>query len=337
MTNLDVTVSMVFPILKTLVHQGYDTDAFCRFASFDPGLLRDVEARIDAGELERLTMAAAAYAGDDHFGLRPGQLTEFADLGVLGYVMLHSSTIADALSAYRRYNRILCSAFDLDWTVEGDDMSLRLFGQGGSRMGRHCVEDMAVSLYRLIGKLASRSIPLRGVRFAHAAPADIGPYEEAFGTIPRFGSDVNALILGKEALELPVLYSDAKLLGVFEAIARETLDRLAPPSDGVSNQVMRWLKRSFPTHFPTVAETAEALGISPRTLQLKLKAENTSYQQLTNRFRKDLAIGYLQSDRLSVGDIAYALHFSEPSAFHSAFKKWTGRTPGQYRVDAVHS
>ncbi|MNT77800.1 HTH-type transcriptional regulator VirS [compost metagenome] len=73
--------------------------------------------------------------------------------------------------------------------------------------------------------------------------------------------------------------------------------------------------------------------MSSRTLQHKLKEEQSTYNDLSIRVRKELAMVYLRKWEYSVGEIAYVLHFSEPSAFQSAFKKWTGYTPGQYRTN----
>jgi AraC-like DNA-binding protein len=92
------------------------------------------------------------------------------------------------------------------------------------------------------------------------------------------------------------------------------------------------MKECFPSFFPTLQQTAEYFRISTRTLQNKLKAEQTTYNELSVKVRKDLAMIYLQKREYSIGDIAYLLYFSEPSAFQSAFKKWTGLTPGQYRT-----
>ncbi|WP_201305318.1 AraC family transcriptional regulator [Paenibacillus puerhi] len=323
---------MVYPVMKTIVHKGYDTEQFCRYASFDARLLQDVEARIAGEELERLMIAAAEYTQDEHFGLHQGQIMEFADMGVLGYVMMHSRTVADALAAYQRYNMILCSGFNLDWVVRGDEVTIRLFLQqaGDRHMSRHCVEDMASSLYRLIGRLSNKLAPLTDLRFAHDEPKDTAPYLSVFGRMPRFGGDEAALSMSKGVLDYPVLYSDPKLLAVFESIAKETRDELTRTSS-LSDQVMQWMKASFPSFFPTVQQTAEFFGTSTRTLQNRLKEENTSYQELSAAFRKELAMGYLRKPEYSVGEIAYVLHFSEPSSFQNAFKRWTGLTPGQYR------
>jgi len=71
--------------------------------------------------------------------------------------------------------------------------------------------------------------------------------------------------------------------------------------------------------------------MSPRTLQLKLKAEGTCYQALLDELRQDMAINYLRNKDLPVGDIAYLLGFSEPSSFSRTSKRWTGFTPCEFR------
>jgi AraC-like DNA-binding protein len=87
----------------------------------------------------------------------------------------------------------------------------------------------------------------------------------------------------------------------------------------------------MPSRFPTLREAARELLMSARTLQSRLKTENTSYNRLANEVRKELAIRYLAQPEYSVGEIAYLLHFSEPSAFQTAFRKWTDATPREYR------
>ncbi|MEK3883528.1 AraC family transcriptional regulator [Paenibacillus sp. PL2-23] len=330
MADQGVAVSMVYPLLKSLTHRRVEPSKFFEHAGFDARVLKDVEARIPGEELERLMKEAAAYTGDEHFGLQQGQITDFADMGILGYVMMHSGKVSDALQAYERYNTILCSGFNLERELAGDELRLRLVLQQPGSMSRHCVEDMASSVYRMICRISNRTVPLLGIQFSHGKPSDTAPYVSCFGTVPVFQGPDNILRLAREVLDYPVLYADPKLLAAFEAIAQETMDGLTP-ADSVSAQVTRWIKANMGAYFPTLRQTAEALGTSARTLQLKLKKENTTFHSLTAAVRKELAMGYLKRREYSIGDIAYALHFSEPSAFQSAFKRWTGMTPGQYR------
>jgi AraC-like DNA-binding protein len=71
--------------------------------------------------------------------------------------------------------------------------------------------------------------------------------------------------------------------------------------------------------------------MTPRTLQRRLKAHGISYQKLLENLRKDLAKSYLRERRLAIGELAYLLGYSEPSAFQRAFKRWTGMTPDNFR------
>ncbi|TLS48401.1 AraC family transcriptional regulator [Paenibacillus antri] len=323
---------MVYPILKSIEQRGFDSERFCRDASFDVGRLGDPEVRIDVAELERLMLAGAAFTEDAYFGLHQGLHTEAADLGVLGYVMMHSGTVGEALKAYRRYNDILCSGFNLEWEARGDDIRLRfVMLEANGRMSRHCVEDMASSVYRLMCGMSNRRFPLQEVTFRHAAPGGTAPYLSVFGRAPRFDGDENAIRFHKDVMALPILYADARLRHMFESIAARTLETL---SNGrtLSDAVFRRMLERMPASFPTLQETAASFHMSARSFQLKLKEEGTSYNELAAAVRKELAEGYLRQPEHSVGDVAYLLRFSEPSAFQNAFKKWTGLTPGQYRA-----
>ncbi|WP_373462728.1 helix-turn-helix transcriptional regulator [Paenibacillus sp. V4I3] len=94
-----------------------------------------------------------------------------------------------------------------------------------------------------------------------------------------------------------------------------------------SDQLYNWIIKDMPMPFPSLKETAMAFKMSVRSIQARLKQENTTYQDIMNRARRELAVGYLAKPEYKIGEVAYLLHFSEPSAFQSAFKKWTGVTP----------
>jgi AraC-like DNA-binding protein len=87
----------------------------------------------------------------------------------------------------------------------------------------------------------------------------------------------------------------------------------------------------------TAEETAKQLHMSPRTLQRKLAEAHTTYLQLIDDTRKDLALRYIEDPRRSVTDITFSLGFSQPSAFTRAFKRWTGRSPSDYRAGSPAS
>ncbi|MDQ0872864.1 AraC-like DNA-binding protein [Paenibacillus sp. V4I3] len=185
---------------------------------------------------------------------------------------------------------------------------------------------MASSLYHLMIRLSCRNISLKEVHFTHALSTKIDAYTSVLGITPQFGKDSNAIRISKDILEYPILLADSKLLGTFEAIAEETRHRLMQGRI-FSDQLYNWIIKDMPMPFPSLKETAMAFKMSVRSIQARLKQENTTYQDIMNRARRELAVGYLAKPEYKIGEVAYLLHFSEPSAFQSAFKKWTGVTP----------
>lgn len=332
MNRDDVSVSLVFPIMKTMALGGYDWDSFCAYAGMDAGLFRIPEARIVQGDFERIVKAAARYTGDDMFGLHQSQRLNLYDLGVLGYVMLHSKTLGKALSAYQKYNFIDCSGFNVDIEVQGGDVVISMFLSNSLEApSRHFIECMTASFYQTLLALSCRPLPIKEIRFMHTPPSQIEEYEAVFGIIPLFHQKVNSLRLSKEILDYSIIGSDTRLLDVFQAMAEEVSAKLASSYSGMTSNLNKWIIECMPSHFPNLQEAAKEFFMSPRTLQLRLKAENTSYNRLANEVRKELAIRYLAQPEYTIGEIAYLLHFSEPSAFQTAFRKWMNLTPGEYR------
>ncbi|WP_135553632.1 helix-turn-helix transcriptional regulator [Paenibacillus cymbidii] len=89
--------------------------------------------------------------------------------------------------------------------------------------------------------------------------------------------------------------------------------------------------KQFDGTVPRIGDISRKLGVSVRSLQSQLQQERTTFQELLAAVRRGMAESMLRNRSLSIGEIAYALGFSDPVAFHNAFKKWTGQTAGSYR------
>jgi AraC-like DNA-binding protein len=141
------------------------------------------------------------------------------------------------------------------------------------------------------------------------------------------------LDLPRAALDLPQRTADALLGRLVERHARELVLEL-PSGAGPTSRARAVLQRSLTRGEPeacTLPAVAGELRMPPRTLQRRLASDGTSFASLLDEVRRELAVELLGAPRTSAADVAFALGFGDQTAFHRAFLRWTGSTPGEYR------
>ena len=206
-------------------------------------------------------------------------------------------------------------------------------------------ETLLIVAHRFSGWLIRRRIPLHRVELAYAAPPHVLEYDLLFGAPCVFGAETTALVFDRALLNEPVLQDEAGIAAFLRRAPEDVLARIDYGSTTAA-RVRRLLGQSLPgpgssipgagppargpATLPTETELAERLALSPQTLRRRLSAEGTSFQQIRDQMRRDHAIAALAQGRTPIERISEQLGFSEPSAFHRAFKRWTGSTPRAY-------
>ncbi|MFH9726296.1 AraC family transcriptional regulator [Streptomyces sp. NPDC017254] len=193
-------------------------------------------------------------------------------------------------------------------------------------------ESTVLVAHRFAGWLVRRRIGLRRVEFVHPEPRHAREYALLFAAPCVFGAARTAVVFDRADLDEPVL-RDAAALKVF--LRRAPVDVLVRADYGstVTGRVRHLIGRALPEGpVPTPEELADRLSVSPQTLRRRLAAEGTTYQRLRDQVRRDHAIAELAAGRISIERLSRRLGFSEPSAFHRAFRRWTGETPRAYRA-----
>lgn len=191
-------------------------------------------------------------------------------------------------------------------------------------------ETLLVVAHRFSGWLIRRRIPLRRVELAYPAPAHALEYDLLFGAPCVFDAPTTALVFDSALLAEPVLQDEAGIAAFLRRAPHDVLARIDYGSTTAA-RVRRLVGQSFPGSLPAEARVAERLSVSPQTLRRQLAAEGTSFQHIRDQMRRDHAIAALAQGRTPIERISEQLGFSEPSAFHRAFKRWTGTTPRAYQ------
>ena len=180
--------------------------------------------------------------------------------------------------------------------------------------------------------LIGRRIPLRMVDFRCTEPDHGADYRLFFGAPVRFSQPVSRLAFDASLLKLPLARSEQALKQFLRNAPANILVRYRYDA-GLAASVRKRLRQLPPASWRAFGDLAAQMHMSPSTLRHRLRAEGQNYAAIRDEIRRDLAIEMLQTSELGVGEIATRLGFSEPSAFHRAFRKWTSRSPAAFRKE----
>lgn len=211
-------------------------------------------------------------------------------------------------------------------------MARLVHGHSPEQIGpRHPVEGMlALALLLGRGEVGAEFVP-ESVCFAHARPDRVSEQERVFGAPVHYGCPRNELVLARALLELPQRRAELRLLAILDRQLGNLLSGL-PESRRFRDVVKRCMMDELPEREPVVAVIAKKLHMSARSLQRRLQSEGTSFAEVLSDLRRDRALRYLQDQRISIAEVAFLLGFRDATAFHRAFKRWTGITPAKYRL-----
>jgi len=292
------------------------------------GLPAHLTEPVSAEAYGRLWLAVAAALGDEFFGLggramRPGSFV------LLCRAVLHSATLELALRRALRFLGVLLEDPRGELLVEGGLAQVVLHDAAAPRSA-FAYRTYWILLHGLACWLVGRRIPLRLVDFRCPEPAGVADYRQFFGAAVRFGRPHSRIGFDARYLALPVIRDEAALKPFLRAAPANMLVRYRYDA-GLVSRIRARLRATPPTDWPSADDMASTLRLSPSTLRHRLRQEGQSWNSLRDELRRDLAVTALTSSDRGVAEIAAALGFAEPSAFHRAFRKWTSKSPGAFR------
>jgi AraC-like DNA-binding protein len=237
----------------------------------------------------------------------------------------------DAFQSFARFHRIVTDSPDTTLHEHNAMATVRYqFPRGATRCNRMRAEFAMVGYVRMMRQFTRRHDAARAVYFEHAAPEYRSEYTRVFGGVERFDHAFTGIEFDAELLDRTDLTRKGELYNVLESLAERKLSRVTREG-GHAQRLRDYLTSSALADRPQMDTVARSLGISVRSLRRRLDEEGVSFTSLLNEARATLAKRMLDDPRRSIYETAYAMGFSDPSAFHRAFKRWTGMTPTQYR------
>lgn len=294
--------------------------------------LAHIQNKIPLKNYLRLMEQAAIIADDPLLGIRLARSCGPETLGAVGFLFLSSRTLSEALSDFCSYLNLLQDTTDFRSTQ--DRRALRFFYQMYGIPDIDCRQDVEFSIAltcRLIRMFGGPDVEISSINFRHSPSAPVSEYERVLKTDTRFNQESNSLSVPASMARVRGRALDASLSGVLKDFLDAELQRrgrIKSFQDHVRH-VLLGNRIAAPV---TAVRTAKYLGISPATLNRKLKADGTTFGKLLEEINFEIAKNYLADSELSVTQIAHVVGFAESASFTRAFARWSnGTTPSRFR------
>lgn len=329
------TLATAVAVLKQTVQSyGLDFDAISRQAGIQPSTIYDPGSRIPVKKIQAIWKTAFDETKDDAFGLTYASYFQPAVLHGLGLAWLASSTLKDSLKRLVRYQRVLSTLcrFSLEesqnhYTIIFDHEPL------DSQLEDISADAVICSFFKMCTISMGPSITPCSVSMKRPQPHAQESFNAFFGTNVEFGSDRNCIVFDRTVMETIQPAANAELARMNDQIVIDYLKKLS--QDDIELQVQSTLIEQLPSGLPSQKETASALNMSIRNLQRRLHEKGSSFKQLLNRTREELAVNYLKESEKPIIEIGFLLGYVDASNFARAFRRWQGVSPQQYRKEQM--
>ncbi len=291
------------------------------------------DAHAPTSRAEWLAMIAALgeQAGDPALPLKIGAAFQLRHLGLAGHVLINCTTLGEAGRQVVRYNRLMGDVGNSQLVRRGAWVEdIFQWPEAGSPPA--ALEQLWAAATVTLGRwLSGRDDLTWQAHFRFARPRDLAEYQRIFGTAPRFGEPVTKLVFPAEVLDLPIAMGNPELRVIAEAQAASALKALDSEPE-ILRRTRRAIEQRLGSEHAALDDIAAMLNMSGRTLHRRLADGGCNFRELADAVRRARAEALLRDPAVALAEIAFLLGYREQSNFQHAFKRWTGRTPGEFRA-----
>lgn len=317
-------------MLDMLERRGISEEQLFRDLPVTPRFWREPGARIPLQTFEQIGRRVLELTHEPWLGWELGANMTISSHGFLGYAAMSSETMGDAIELAVKFFRTRTTIVSLEFFVEGETAVLQVDEMVSlNDLAPFMVESLFSSFHFIGQKLVPDLVPEGELRFAYPEPAYFKRMRQLIPVPCLFDCAHHQMRFPARNLQEKLRFADPRLARMAEAQCEQEMASIKSPP-ALLGQVRRIILGES-GRFPGVDEVAAELHMSSRTLKRKLQQLGTSYQKVLDDLRKGLAVEYLvQSDR-TVDEIALSLGYSDASNFARAFRRWTSKSPSDYR------
>ncbi len=290
----------------------------------------EASARVSYRQAAVVIRRALRASPNADLGLAVGTRESLVSFGVLGFAMMSSRTLAEALRTAQEHHQISGSLMDPEVRIDRDEVVIIARERfPDAEILPFLCEELYASTLMLVRSLIGEDFRPRRLEFSYPAPAHAEVYRRLFGCPVRFEAAENRAYFDARLLATPLRTHNPITLAHALRLCREQTEALRHEND-VAASVCQWL-RGHLSDGSDMTAAARALNLSERTLRRRLAQCGHSFRSLHDLVRAEAATALLQDGNTTITAIAADLGFTDAREFRRAFRRWTGKTPTELR------
>jgi len=301
-----------------------------RLAGLPAGLFEQDRILLSTEELFALYRGLAEASRDPAIALKLGTEHRIERYDPIAIAAVSARSFRDALERLARFKQLTCPE-ELRVAERGDEARVEFRYLLAQETEPPLLVDLAFSWVAGIARRGSDGLIKPQRIELRAATGDRAMYEAHFGCPASLGARHNALVFGRADLDRPFLTHNAELLATVAPQLEAELEQ-ALAARAIGSQVKAILTPLLAGRRPGIGDVARELGLSARTLQRRLAEDGTTFQELLQEARRELARHYLLHSTLELNETAYLLGYEDSHSFFRAFQQWEGDSPGEWRA-----
>ena len=326
LTHFAPATSLLWKYLESV---DLDPEPLYKKAGIKSELLLNPNARISINSVDKLWEQAAGVIDDPCFAIDMAEFWHPSQMGALGYAWLASSTLRRAFKRAVRYIHVVTEDLNLDVadTPAGLKISVDLEDSIFTLPQHH---DLVLTILMHMCRFNfSEDLIATDIKLAHAEPECSKKITDYFRSDVQFDAEQTSLTIARADADRVLPSGNKQIALMHDEMLMRYLVEIK--KGDIVQQVQSIILENLPDGQVTDRLVASELNLSERSMQRRLKEHQTTFRFLLDGVREMVAKQYIENPMNRMSDIAFLLGFSEQSAFSRAFKKWTGKSPVEYR------
>jgi len=328
-SNPSTIAAYAFAIATALEQCGIDPQNIFDQCGVSLQTTTDPMLRLTNEEISRLFSASVEASGDPAFGLLVGESMHPGNLHALGYALMASTSLRDYAQRLCNYYKIVSQSAEIRVEENAEEFLIitRVLADDICWETHDAFIALLVRFIRFIYNPAFN--PLRVELMRPEPSTELKKYRDYFNCEIRFERPEVVIAIAPDIVDKPLPGASKELAQMHDQTSAQYLKRM--DKQDIINRVRTLIVEDLSSSAITKQRVADKLCMSPRSLQMKLAAKDTSFQEILDSTRESLALGYMEQSAISITEAAYLLGFSDVSNFTRAFKRWTNKSPREFR------